>query len=82
MTQINYEALINFNIGMEKYAKYAYADIKQFIHLIRQVRYRERIVKTTAVDFHPSNDLPLWEAVFTKIREAIVSQKIVPNLEA
>ena len=52
LTHINYEALINFDIGAEKYPKYQWADVKQ-LHLIGQVKHCETIVKTIAMYCHP-----------------------------
>ena len=54
LTQISYEVLINFNIVAEKYPKYACADVKQ-LHLIKQVRYHETIVKNNGSGFYPPN---------------------------
>ena len=53
LIQINYEALINFNIGTEKYPNYACADVKQ-LQLIGKVRYHETIVKNNSGGFSSS----------------------------
>ena len=54
--QINYKALINFNIGTEKYPNSACAGVKQ-LHLMGQVRYHETIVKNNSSGFSSSKDI-------------------------
>ena len=45
LTQINYEALIHFNVGVEKYPNYACVNVKQLQSQVPQV----------SMDFHPPN---------------------------
>ena len=58
-TQINFEVLISFNNGLEKYANYACADAKQ-LHLIEQVRYHETIVKNNGSGFSSSDHVLIY----------------------
>ena len=51
--QINYEALINFNIDAVRYPIYACADARQ-LHLVRQARYHETIVRNKSCGFSTS----------------------------
>ena len=57
LTQINYEALINFDIGAERCPNYASADVKQLPLTVSQAPRNQIIKKTVAVDFHPPNNL-------------------------
>ena len=54
LTQINCEAVINFNIGVERYPRHACGGVKQ-LPLIGQARNRKTVFKTMAVDSYSQN---------------------------